>query len=163
MNYLKHLGLRELPFGITPDTTYFFASRSIQEALNTLLVAAYNGEGFIKIVGEVGHGKTMLCRTFLASLRETESLPAKARGGLNFGTAFVTAYLPNPYLDPRGSRFGFGMYALTQPGATVDRNLRQSSVLPVPTSPVILMNPSPFETATSRVFRASWMLREAKK
>jgi hypothetical protein len=32
MNYLKHLGLRELPFGITPDTSYFFASRSIQEA-----------------------------------------------------------------------------------------------------------------------------------
>ena len=53
MNYLKHLGLRELPFGITPDTSYFFASRSIQEALNTLLVAVSNGEGFIKITGEV--------------------------------------------------------------------------------------------------------------
>ena len=39
MNYLKHFGLRELPFGITPDTSYFFACRSIQEALNTLLVA----------------------------------------------------------------------------------------------------------------------------
>ena len=39
VNYLKHFGLRELPFGITPDTSFFFACRSIQEALNTLLVA----------------------------------------------------------------------------------------------------------------------------
>ena len=100
--YEAHYGFRELPFGLTPDTSYVYPCASFQEALNTLLVAAYNGEGFIKIVGEVGHGKTMLCRTFLASLRETEALPAKARDGLNFGTAFVTAYLPNPYLDPRG-------------------------------------------------------------
>ena len=59
MNYLRHFGLREPPFGITPDTTYFFACRSIQEALNTLLVAVANGEGFIKITGEVGTGKTL--------------------------------------------------------------------------------------------------------
>jgi len=53
VNYLKHFRLRELPFGITPDTSYFFACRSIQEALNTLLIAVSNGEGFIKITGEV--------------------------------------------------------------------------------------------------------------
>ena len=68
MNYLKHFGLRELPFGITPDTSYFFACRSTQEALNTLLVAVSNGEGFIKITGEVGTGKTLLCRKFLSTL-----------------------------------------------------------------------------------------------
>ena len=85
MNYLKHFGLRELPFGITPDTSYFFACRSIQEALNTLLVAVGNGEGFIKITGEVGTGKTLLCRKFLSTL----------------SPSWVSAYIPNPNLDPR--------------------------------------------------------------
>ena len=85
MNYLKHFGLRELPFGITPDTSFFFACRSIREALNTLLVATANGEGFIKITGEVGTGKTLLCRKFLSTL----------------GTGWVSAYIPNPNLEPR--------------------------------------------------------------
>lgn len=85
MNYLKHFGLREAPFGITPDTSYFFACRSIQEALNTLLVAVSNGEGFIKITGEVGTGKTLLCRKFLSTL----------------GPSWVSAYIPNPNVEPR--------------------------------------------------------------
>lgn len=83
--YMDHFGLRELPFGITPDTSYFFSSPRSQEALNTLLVAVRNGEGFIKITGEVGTGKTLLCRKFMAML----------------GEDFVTAYIPNPYLEPR--------------------------------------------------------------
>lgn len=91
MNYLKHFGLRELPFGITPDTSFFFACRSIQEALNTLLVAVSNGEGFIKITGEVGTGKTLLCRKFLSTL----------------GPHWVSAYIPNPNLEPRGLLLAF--------------------------------------------------------
>lgn len=83
--YAAHFGLRELPFGITPDTSFFFGSPRSQEALNTLLVAARSGEGFIKITGEVGTGKTLLCRKFMVTL----------------GEGFVTAYIPNPYLEPR--------------------------------------------------------------
>lgn len=83
--YTEHFGLREVPFSITPDTSFFFTSPHSQEALNTLLVAARNGEGFIKITGEVGTGKTLLCRKFMATL----------------GEDFVTAYIPNPYLEPR--------------------------------------------------------------
>jgi MSHA biogenesis protein MshM len=83
--YTAHFGLRELPFGITPDTSFFFGAPHSQEALNTLLVAARSGEGFIKITGEVGTGKTLLCRKFMATL----------------GEGFVTAYIPNPYLEPR--------------------------------------------------------------
>lgn len=83
--YESHFGLREVPFSITPDTSYFFTSPHSQEALNTLLVAARTGEGFIKITGEVGTGKTLLCRKFLSTL----------------GEEFVTAYIPNPYLEPR--------------------------------------------------------------
>ena len=83
--YNKHFGLREAPFSITPDTSFSFASGVFQEALNTLLIAVQNGEGFIKITGEVGTGKTLLCRKFLASLNEH----------------YITAYIPNPYLEPR--------------------------------------------------------------
>lgn len=83
--YQAHFGFSEPPFGITPDTSFFFAFSSYQEALNTLLVAVRTGEGFIKITGEVGTGKTLLCRKFMASL----------------GDGFVTAYIPNPYLEPR--------------------------------------------------------------
>lgn len=83
--YLDHFGLTELPFGITPDTSYTVITRSHQEALNTLLVALGSGEGFIKITGEVGTGKTLLCRRLL------QSLPAGS----------VSAYLPNPFLAPR--------------------------------------------------------------
>lgn len=82
--YLEHFGLRELPFNITPDTSFFFASYSYQEALNTLLIAARTGEGFMKITGEVGTGKTLLCRKFMASLDQ----------------GFKIAYIPNPYLEP---------------------------------------------------------------
>ena len=103
--YEGHFGFHEPPFGLTPDTSYFFPCSSYQDALDMLLVAAYNGEGFIKIVGEVGHGKTMLCRTFLAALQEPDAGGAfeNAADGVRSNVpAFVTAYLPNPYMDPRG-------------------------------------------------------------
>jgi MSHA biogenesis protein MshM len=82
--YLNHFGLREPPFGITPDTSFFFACASSQEGLNTLLVAVANGEGFIKITGEVGTGKTLLCRKLLVTLADS----------------CITAYVPNPNLEP---------------------------------------------------------------
>ena len=82
--YLEHFGVKEFPFSITPDTSYFFPSGGSQEALNTLLIAARTGEGFIKITGEVGTGKTLLCRKLMASLEPD----------------FKVAYIPNPYLEP---------------------------------------------------------------
>jgi MSHA biogenesis protein MshM len=87
--YRSHFGLREMPFGITPDTSFAYACNTHQEALNTLLVAVKNGEGFIKITGEVGTGKTLLCRRFLAMLDQNH----------------VSAYIPNPYLEPRALLF----------------------------------------------------------
>ncbi len=82
--YTSHFGLTELPFSITPDTSFFYGHSSYQDALNTLLVSVRSGEGFIKVVGEVGTGKTLLCRKLLTSLEED----------------FITAYVPNPYLEP---------------------------------------------------------------
>jgi len=84
--YESHFGLRRTPFGLTPDTRFYFSEASHQEALNTLLVALRSGEGFLKITGEVGLGKTLLCRQLLNAL----------------GPEFVTAYVPNPAVSPRG-------------------------------------------------------------
>lgn len=83
--YLRHFALREAPFSITPDAAFFYAHEGAQAALNTLLVALRSGEGFLKIVGEVGCGKTVLCRQLLRTLQGE----------------CVTAYIPNPDLGPR--------------------------------------------------------------
>jgi len=82
--YLEHFKFKELPFTITPNIGFFCHLKGHQEALNTLLFSLRSGEGFIKIIGEVGAGKTLLCRKVLDSL----------------GPNFVTAYLPNPDLNP---------------------------------------------------------------
>ena len=83
--YLEHFGLSEWPFGITPDTSFIYAGEAHQAALNTLLLALDTGEGFIKITGEVGTGKTLLCRHLLQTL----------------GESWVSAYLPNPMLGAK--------------------------------------------------------------
>ncbi|WP_372742494.1 ExeA family protein [Neptunomonas sp.] len=92
--YIDHFGMRELPFTLTPNTRFFLQLPTHQEALNLLLVALGSGDGFIKVVGEVGTGKTMLCRTLLNAL-EKESC--------------VTAYIPNPYLSPEALRRNFAL------------------------------------------------------
>ena len=84
--YLKHFGLIEYPFGLTPDTSYIYSTSAHQEAMNTLLVAIDSGEGFIKITGEVGSGKSLLCRQLL---------------NLSTANGSVTAYIANPQLEPR--------------------------------------------------------------
>ncbi|HKI51563.1 MAG TPA: AAA family ATPase [Geothermobacteraceae bacterium] len=84
MIYLEHFGLTETPFSLTPDTGFYFNYLGHQQALNVLLVALRSGEGFLKITGEVGTGKTMLCRKLLATLDDS----------------YCSAYLPNPLLGP---------------------------------------------------------------
>lgn len=82
--YLQHFRLREFPFTLTPDTAFFMERAGYLDALNVLLVALRSGEGFVKVIGEVGTGKTILCRTLINAL----------------GDEFKCAYLPNPYLRP---------------------------------------------------------------
>lgn len=84
--YKTHFGLNSQPFGLTPDTQFFCGLPSHLEALNVLLITLDNGEGFIKITGDVGTGKTMLCRKLLNELPEP----------------FESAYIPNPHLPPIG-------------------------------------------------------------
>jgi MSHA biogenesis protein MshM len=83
--YLGYFHLREVPFSITPDSAFFYPHEGVQAALNMLLLALRSGEGFLKVVGEVGCGKTVLCRQLLKTLQ---------------GDEWVTAYIPNPDMGP---------------------------------------------------------------
>jgi general secretion pathway protein A len=69
--YTQFFGLREKPFTLSPDPKYLFLSDSHREALAHLLYGIEQGEGFIAITGEVGTGKTTLCRTLLERLDAT--------------------------------------------------------------------------------------------
>ena len=81
--YEQYYGLVEKPFNLTPDTEFYYQSLTHQEALNVLLVAIKSGDGFIKLTGEVGTGKTLLCRKLLDLLDDH----------------FQTIYIPNPYMS----------------------------------------------------------------
>lgn len=81
--YLDHFGLRESPFRITPHTEFFFAGANRGATLEALIYAITHDEGIVKVSGEVGSGKTMLCRMLL------EKLPENVE----------TVYLANPSLS----------------------------------------------------------------
>ncbi|HUQ29786.1 MAG TPA: AAA family ATPase [Usitatibacter sp.] len=69
--YLEHFGLREAPFRITPHTEFFFSGANRGATLEALLYAITAGEGLVKVTGEVGSGKTMLCRVLMERLPGT--------------------------------------------------------------------------------------------
>jgi len=87
--YTQYFNMTEMPFALLPDTSFFYESDSYKEALNVLLVSIRSGEGFVKVTGEVGTGKTMLCRKLLNCLDEEN---------------YVTVYIPNPFLAPNQLR-----------------------------------------------------------
>jgi len=82
--YLDHFGLERQPFKITPDTSLFYKGNKRGAALEALPYAICSGEGIIKVVGEVGSGKTMLCRMLEIAL------PANIE----------VVYIANPSLSP---------------------------------------------------------------
>lgn len=81
--YCKFYGLKERPFNITSDPNFFFLSRKHKEALSHLLYGVTQRKGIIVVTGEIGTGKTTLCRFFLDQL------------GKNIKTAFML----NPYFS----------------------------------------------------------------
>jgi type II secretory pathway predicted ATPase ExeA len=66
--YYQHFGLDRPPFKITPDTDFFFSGGNRGAVLEALLYAVTQGEGIVKVTGEVGSGKTMLCRMLQSRL-----------------------------------------------------------------------------------------------
>jgi general secretion pathway protein A len=69
--YLEFFQLKEPPFNITPDPHYLFLSRQHREAYNLLMYGIRERKGFIQLTGEVGSGKTTLCRAVLAELGQS--------------------------------------------------------------------------------------------
>lgn len=86
--YEHFFQFKSAPFAITPNTHFFCELKSHTDALNTLIYCINNGEGFVKVIGEVGTGKTLLCRKLLDCL----------------GQNIVSAYIPNPDLTPQELR-----------------------------------------------------------
>ena len=81
--YKNFFGFNERPFKLVPNPAYLFLSRSHEEALAHLTYSVIQGEGFMEITGEVGTGKTTLCRAFLEHLDDNTKI----------------AYIFNPYLN----------------------------------------------------------------
>ena len=81
--YLDYYNLREEPFNITPDPRFLFFSAKHQEAFNHLLFGIHQRKGFIELTGEVGAGKTTICRKLLEEL----------------GPNYKTALILNPCLS----------------------------------------------------------------
>lgn len=69
--YEKFYGFTDRPFNLTPDSKFFYASAKHEEALNCLLLAISERNGFVVITGEIGSGKTTVCRTLLNKLDPT--------------------------------------------------------------------------------------------
>ncbi|MEJ2791957.1 AAA family ATPase [Iodobacter sp. LRB] len=82
--YLEHFGLNEPPFRITPHPEFFFVGAERGATLDALIYAVLAGEGLVKVAGEVGSGKTMLCRVLM------ERLPASVD----------SVYIANPAMKP---------------------------------------------------------------
>ena len=82
--YYEHFGLNQAPFRITPNTDFFFSGGNRGPILEALIYAVTHGEGIVKVSGEVGSGKTMLCNMLMARL------PANVE----------TVYIANPNVAP---------------------------------------------------------------
>jgi len=87
--YLQHFGLAQYPFSLTPNTHFFLKLPSHVEAFDRLIESLENQGGFIKITGEFGTGKTMLCRKVLNALE-------------NHKHRYITTYVPHPILSEEG-------------------------------------------------------------
>ena len=87
--YEAYYGFKQPPFSITPDTSFFINLESHRACLNLLTYAVKSGEGIVKIVGEVGTGKTLTCHQLMHNLPNSE---------------YHKIYLSNPNLTPIGLR-----------------------------------------------------------
>src|SRR3972149_3094106 len=73
--YQSYFGLTEAPFSIAPDPRYLYMSQRHQEALAHLLYGVHGGGGFVLLTGEVGAGKTTICRCLLEQIPESCDVP----------------------------------------------------------------------------------------
>lgn len=111
--YLEYYGLSELPFNITPDPKFLFLSPTHRDAIQHLKYGVEEKKGFIVLIGEVGCGKTTLCRQFLNELH----------GGDGYDTALI--------LNPRITETQLLKTVLTELGETARGRSRNDLVAQV--------------------------------
>jgi type II secretory pathway predicted ATPase ExeA/septal ring-binding cell division protein DamX len=90
--YCDFFGLKTVPFRVTPDTSLFYAGGEREALLNAIVYAISHGDGMVKVVGEVGSGKTMLTRMLEKKLPDSVTI----------------IYLPNPSLAAKDLVFAIG-------------------------------------------------------
>ena len=91
--YASHFGLKQAPFSIAPDPRYLFMSERHREALAHLLYGVGGGGGFVLLTGEIGAGKTTVCRCFL------EQIPRRCNVAYIFNPKLSTAELLQSICD----------------------------------------------------------------
>jgi len=108
--YTAHFGLRATPFSITPDPQYLYLSDRHREALAHLVYGVNEGSGFVVLTGEVGTGKTTLCRCLIEQLPDTVDVALLLNPRLNsrellatifdeLRVAYDTAYTLKDFID----------------------------------------------------------------
>lgn len=129
MMYLQHFGMQQAPFGLTPNTAFYVDLPTHQQAMEVLQVALAQGEGFIKVTGEVGTGKTLLCRKLL------QEAPAQ----------WALAYVPDPNLTPLELKWALALELGLKQSANIDGPQltqllqRQLMLLAAQQRPVVLL------------------------
>jgi MSHA biogenesis protein MshM len=102
--YLAHYAFQSMPFALTPNTAFYVELATHQQAMEVLQTALALGEGFIKVTGEVGTGKTLLCRKLM------QEAP----------TEWTIAYVPDPQLTPTQLRWALALELGLKQSANVD-------------------------------------------
>lgn len=90
--YQAHFGLQRKPFSLSPDTQLFVRLADHERCFELLTHVLDTGEGFLKVIGDVGTGKTILCRRLLRYLDDNSEAAER----------FYAVYIPNPMLSPIG-------------------------------------------------------------
>ncbi len=127
--YLEHYGLTEAPFRITPHTDFFFSGANRGATLEALLYAITHDEGIVKISGEVGSGKTMLCRVLIERLPETVVIIYLANPSLSRDDILYALADELGIAIPEQSRSGAVMRALQETLVKLHAEGRQVVVL----------------------------------
>ena len=102
--YLAYYAFQTMPFALTPNTAFYVDLATHQQAMEVLQTAIALGEGFIKVTGEVGTGKTLLCRKLM------QEAPAD----------WTVAYVPDPQLTPNQLRWALALELGLKQSANVD-------------------------------------------
>lgn len=118
--YCKYYGLKEKPFNVTSDPAFFFSSKKHKEAISHLLYGVSQRKGIIVLTGEIGTGKTTICRFFLNQV------------GKNVKTAFILnpTFSEVQLLESIIKDFGIGTKDKTKLGMVMELNnflLRESA------------------------------------